>query len=123
MKFVFVGVSDDEKDGKLITFSRKRSRGKLAITMLKYAMTTMTYSTYFTITGSYKEPSKKQKGGSNKSDEELEPKPFLSECFELSCSHVLTAVSKIHSAHYLLFSELLSTTRRRKLAKSLRCES
>ena len=36
MKFVFVGVSDGEKDGKLITFSRKRSRGKLAITMLKY---------------------------------------------------------------------------------------
>ena len=88
MKFIFVGVSDGKKNSDLITFPRKRSRGKLAITMLKYVRTRMTYFTYFAIKGSYKEASKKQKGGSNQSDEELESKPFLSECFELSCSHV-----------------------------------
>ena len=42
----------------------------------------MTYFMYFAITDSYKEPSKKQKGSSNESDEELESKPFLSECFD-----------------------------------------
>ena len=60
----------------------------------------MTYSTYFAITGSYKEHSKKQKGGSNKSDEELESKPFLSECFELSCSTMAWKIYSISSEIY-----------------------
>ena len=55
--------------------------------MVKYVTTRMTYFTYFAITDSYKEPSKKQKGGcSNESDEELESKPFLSECFDFLVS-------------------------------------
>ena len=37
---------------------------------------------WYSITGSCKEPSKKPKGGSNESEEELESKPFLSECLD-----------------------------------------
>ena len=98
MKFVCVGASvgDGEKNGNLITFPRKRSRGKLAITMLTYVRTRVAYFMYFAITDSYKEPSKKQKSASNESDEELESKSFLSECFDLSCWHALTALNITH---------------------------
>ena len=99
MIFVGVGASvgDREKNGNLITFSRKRLRGKFAIVIVKYVRMRVAYFMYFAITDSYKEPSKKQKSGANESDEELESKPFLSEYFERSCKHALTAVKQRHA--------------------------
>ena len=47
---------------------------------------------YYAITGSCKEPSKKPKGGSNETGEELESKPFLSEC--------LDALVSMHQVQY-----------------------